>query len=350
MLYKANNPHGGDIYGDVIRHDFSANINPYGTPPGVLRAVEKTGESLRHYPDPYCRKLVSAIAEFEGVPEKAILCGNGAAELIYSYCAALRPRKALMPAPTFLEYSMALAQVGCRTEYFCLTGENDFRLNGAFLDAMEKVRPDAVFLCNPNNPTGRLIDRGLLRDILDQSRARGVSLFVDECFLDLSEGGRSLSGELAANTQLIILKAFTKSYGMAGLRLGYCLSGDEGLLEKMAGTVQAWNVSTPAQAAGVAALREQEHVQKARRTFAVERPRLKKELEALGFWVCPSEANFLLFHAPEGLHRKLRRKGIAIRDCSNYPGLSSGWYRIAVRQHEENQILIDTMREVLDKE
>lgn len=350
MLYKASNPHGGDIYGDVITHDFSANINPYGTPPGVLRAVEETGESLWHYPDPYCRKLVGAIAEFEGLPEKAVLCGNGAAELIYSYCAARRPRKALMPAPTFLEYAQALAQTGCRTEYFCLSEDNGFCLDGAFLDAMKESKPDAVFLCNPNNPTGRLIECGLMKELLNYSRAHGVSLFVDECFLDLSEGGRSLSGELAEYPQLMILKAFTKSYGMAGLRLGYCLSTDEKLLEKMSRAVQAWNVSTPAQAAGVAALREQEHVQKARRVFSEERPRLKKELEALGFAVCPSEANFLLFHAPEGLYQKLRKKGIAIRDCSNYPGLSSGWYRTAVRLREENQILIDTIREVLDKE
>ena len=112
MLYQANNPHGGDIYGRPVTLDVSVNTNPLGPPPGVVRAVVDAAQLLDRYPDPHCRRLVAALADREGVPEEAILCGAGAAELIFSFCAALRPRTALELAPTFSEYSAALEAAG----------------------------------------------------------------------------------------------------------------------------------------------------------------------------------------------------------------------------------------------
>ena len=116
MLYQTENQHGGDVYGGGITLDFSANTNPLGTPPSVLEAVCRALPQLHRYPDPYCRRLVQAIAGHEQVPASYILCGNGAADLIYTYCAALRPRTAVELAPTFVEYGAGLAQVGCHVE------------------------------------------------------------------------------------------------------------------------------------------------------------------------------------------------------------------------------------------
>lgn len=351
MLYETKNPHGGDIYGEKkILLDFSANINPLGTPPGVLKAVEESLPELLHYPDPYCRKLVHRIAAFEDVPESFILCGNGAAELIYSYCEALHPRTAVELAPTFSEYSLGLERVGCSVERFRLNAESGFALDRTFLTFLEEKRPDAVFLCDPNNPTGRLIDSGLLKEILFFTGRRGIRVFLDECFLDLTDSGVSMKTCLKDFPNLLILKAFTKSYGMAGLRLGYCLTGDRGLLQKMAKTVQPWNVSVPAQAAGVAALSEGAFLRKAKEVIQEERTWLSEELKKAGFYVCPSDANFLLFHGPIHLHAALLEQGIAVRNCENYYGLSAGWYRIAVKRHEENQILISAIRGICGKE
>ena len=120
MLYQTKNPHGGDIYAGDITLDFSANTNPYGTPEGVRQAIRDCLCRLDRYPDPYCRQLTAAIAAFEGVRPEYILCGNGAAELIRSWCAAVRPRLALELAPTFSEYSLALTQAGCRVERYNL--------------------------------------------------------------------------------------------------------------------------------------------------------------------------------------------------------------------------------------
>lgn len=346
MLYHTTNPHGGDVYDGEIRLDFSANTNPYGTPRGVLDAMSAVLTRVHQYPDPYCRELVKAISEFEGVPKDWILCGSGAAELIYSYCEALRPETAMELAPTFSEYALALERVGCRVERYSLKKENHFSLTEEFLPVLARIRPDVLFLCNPNNPTGQVIGLPLLEKILNLCHRQGTALFVDECFLDLSDDGVSLKARLGDHPKLFLLKAFTKSYGMAGVRLGYCLCSDPALLEKMSHTVPPWNVSTLAQAAGVAALQERAFLQKTRVLIPVERQWLKGQLEALGFWVCPSRANYLLFQGRPDLREQLRKQGIAIRSCGNYHGLEQGWYRIAVRLHEENERLIQAMKEV----
>lgn len=346
MLYQTKNPHGGDIYAGEVELDFSANTNPFGTPQGIIDAVRTALPEMHRYPDPYCRKLTQALSDFEGVPKEYILCGNGAADLIYAYCEAVRPKLAVELAPTFSEYALGLERVDCKVERYGLRQEKEFELDEGFLPYLREMKPDVVFLCNPNNPTGKTIASELLEKILTFCESRSIRLFVDECFLDLSDSGESLKAKLADNPGLFVLKAFTKSYGMAGIRLGYCLCSDSALLERMSKAVQPWNVSSLAQAAGVAALQERIFLQKTKELVAVERQWLKTELEALGFRVCPSSANYLLFNGPADLHSKLKEKKIAIRNCDNYYGLGQSWYRIAVRLHEENEALIRAIKEV----
>lgn len=350
MLYQTENPHGGDIYEENIILDYSANTNPFGTPQGVLDAMREALSQVHHYPDPYCRQLVQAISDCEGVSKDDILCGNGAAELIYAYCEAVKPKRALELAPTFSEYSLGLGRVGCLVERYVLRQDMDFELDEGFLDCLKNHKPEAVFLCNPNNPTGRTISPSLLKRILDVCKEQNIRLFLDECFLDFADEAVSLKEYLTDHPQLFILKAFTKSYGMAGVRLGYGLSGDGNLLTQMSKAVQPWNVSVLAQAAGVAALRERQFLQRTRELIPAERQWLKGELERLGFWVCPSKANFLLLQGGGNLHTALKKYGIAIRNCDNYHGLSAGWYRVAVRLHEENKKLIDAIKLVCGKE
>ena len=229
MLYGVKNPHGGDRYGDGIALDFSANVSPLGTPKCVTEAIERGLPELYRYPDPYCRALVQVIARYEGVPGEFILCGNGASELIYAYCEAVRPVRAMELAPTFSEYSLALQRMGCGVVRFALSQEEKFDLQERFLARLAREKIDALFLCNPNNPTGRLIAGGLLEKILRVCRENNIALFVDECFLSLSDGGTDLTPFLREFPQLFVLKAFTKSFGMAGLRLerGWGLAAED---------------------------------------------------------------------------------------------------------------------------
>lgn len=350
MLYQTVNPHGGDLYSRPVRLDFSANTNPFGTPEGVRRAVIESAQLLNQYPDPYCRELTGALAKFEQVPHEYILCGCGAAELIFSFCAAVKPKRALELAPTFSEYSSGAESVGCTVQHWPLRRENDFALTAQFADFLKTADCDVLFLCNPNNPTGQTIEPVLLDQIARICHERKIRLFLDECFLDLSDQGRELSMKetLGAYPELLILKAFTKSYGMAGLRLGYCLSSDAQLLTAMGRSVQPWNVSLPAQKAGVAALKETEFLQRTRALIKTQRAWLRGKLEQMGFYVCPAQANYLLLYHDKPMYEHLLERGILVRDCSNYHGLERGWFRVAVRREEENRALIDAVESILE--
>ena len=275
----------------------------------------------------------------------ASLPEHGVGLVVNPGCTVASSRTAVELAPTFVEYGAGLAQVGCRVERYFLHQAQNFDLDERFLSFLEEKKPEVVFLCNPNNPTGRLIPLPLLEQILQYCAAQGARLFLDECFLDLTEDGVSAKSLLAAHPELLILKAFTKSYGMAGIRLGYCLCADNALLRRMAAASPPWNVSSPAQSAGVAALAERDFLQRTLSLVRTERRWLTDNLTALGFWVCPSHANYLLFRGPLGLREGLLQQGIAIRGCGNYNGLGDGGYRIAVRPHGENEALITAIRQ-----
>lgn len=344
--------HGGDWaryemeYG-ALPLDFSANTSPLGLPGGVKAAVIDSLEYADRYPDPRCRALTAKLEAHHQVPPESVLCGNGAADLIDRLALALRPGNALVTAPTFGEYAVALERVGCEVRAFPLRQENHFQLTEDFLDWITP-ETDVVFLCEPNNPTGVTCPRTLLERVLERCRETGTLLVVDECFGDFLDRPEEHTMVPWLEEHLLILKAFTKFYAMAGLRLGYCLSGNHPLLEAMARAGQPWPVSTPAQAAGVAALQEHDYGRQLRILIQTQRPRLAEALAALGCSVVPGEANYLLFFCPvPELETKLRRRGILIRNCANYMGLCPGWYRVAVRTGPENQRLVTALSEVI---
>lgn len=345
--------HGGDWAGyraefgcDAL--DFSANVSPLGLPAGVAAAITNALPTADRYPDPLCRELRAALAGAEGVPADWILCGNGAADLIFRLALAVRPRRALLPAPTFAEYEAALQTVGCAVQRVFLREENEFAVTEKFIDAVTP-ETDIVFLCQPNNPTGQVTPPALVERLVRRCAECGAVLVVDECFLDfLPDRDAWTAKQLLRNApQLVILKAFTKLYAMAGVRLGYALCGDAALLEKMRGAGQPWAVSSLAQAAGLAALQETAYAGAVRVLIAEQRPRMAAGLRALGLRVMDGQANYLLFRATPDFGEKLRRRGAVVRSCANYPGLDAAWYRTAVRTAEENTRLLQIMGEIL---
>lgn len=345
--------HGGDWAGyraefgcDAL--DFSANVSPLGLPAGVAAAITNALPTADRYPDPLCRELRAALAGAEGVPADWILCGNGAADLIFRLALAVRPRRALLPAPTFAEYEAALQTVGCAVQRVFLREENEFAVTEEFIDAVTP-ETDIVFLCQPNNPTGQVTPPALVERLVRCCAECGAVLVVDECFLDFLPDRDAWTAKqlLRDAPQLIILKAFTKLYAMAGVRLGYALCGDATLLEKMRGAGQPWAVSSLAQAAGLAALQETAYAGAVRALIAEQRPRMAAGLRALGLRVMDGQANYLLFRATPDFGEKLRRRGAVVRSCANYPGLDAAWYRTAVRTAEENTRLLQIMGEIL---
>lgn len=347
MLYQTANPHGGDIYSKNITLDFSASINPFGTPPSVFDAITSSLTNIGHYPDPGCKQLIRSISTYESVSPELILCGNGAAELIYAFCLSEKPQKALIPIPTFSEYENALRLNGCRIIHHKMSPSGEFRPDGSILEQITELIPDTIFLCNPGNPSGSLIDFDLLGKIAELCGQLCIRLFIDECFLELTGSGQSLVPLLADHPGIFILKSLTKTYALPGVRIGYGLSSDTELLKRMSQILQPWNVSLIAQEAGIAALKEKDYLKRSVEYISHEREWLTDELRSFGFFVCPSDVNYILFNAPDGLDDALQKQGIAIRNCSNFQGLDTGWYRAAIRTHEENEILIRTIREIV---
>ncbi|MGN0692492.1 MAG: pyridoxal phosphate-dependent aminotransferase, partial [Oscillospiraceae bacterium] len=204
---------------------------------------------------------------------------------------------------------------------------------------------DILFLCSPNNPTGAVIKPALMDKLYEECCRKHVLLCIDECFMGFVSQCERYSFKPKAGA--IVLKAFTKLYAMAGLRLGYMLCGDISLAEKLRETGQCWSVSVPAQLAGEAALLEKDYVSETVELIRREREYLTRSLENMGFKVYPSEANFLLFRRGLPIDELLLKEGIAVRRCENFHGLDRTYFRTAVRTHKENTALISAIERII---
>lgn len=344
--------HGGDIYSkrNIPENkrliDFSANINPFGMPDSVKKAITDNMDAFSSYPDPLCRELTSEISKCENIAVEYIFCGNGAADIIYRLASAIKPKKTLVTAPTFSEYEEAVKTVGSSILYHYLHEEDGFCLNQ---DLLDKITPDIdiVFLCNPNNPTGVPIEKEILLKVAARCKVNKTILVVDECFNDFLENSEAYSIVDRSNDfdNIIILKAFTKIYAMAGIRLGYAICSNREIIDRLYSAGQPWNVSVVAQKCGVAALKEQEYVRCTRKLVKKNRDYLMSQLRALGLGVFDSKANYILFKCQNPLLQvELEKYGILIRSCSNYIGLGDTFFRIAVKSEEDNECLIESLR------
>ena len=341
--------HGGNIYkysnNNLI--DFSANINPYGIPSNVKQAMHDAIDLCIHYPEPNADRLKHALAEKYNLKPENFFCSNGAAEIFYRLVNVIKPKSAIITAPTFSEYEQALLSVNCEIKHHFLLKENDFSLTNSILSDLDD-NIDICILCNPNNPTGKTINTNLMNKIIKKCDENSIYLIIDECFLDFIYNEKELSVLNNKSNNLIIVKAFTKMYALAGVRLGFCISHNVDLINKLSYFGQPWNTSVIAQQAGLAALKLTDYPRKIAQNIKVLRDILYLELKKLNLTVFYGEANYLLFYTFDfKLHEKLLKYNILIRNCENYIGLNKGYYRVAVRTEEENNKLIKAIKEVL---
>lgn len=350
--------HGADIYtaslnlqinkNDII--DFSSNINPLGLPQSVETAIMQSIQYASRYPDINCRELTEALSIYEKVDKNYIFCSNGAAESIFRIAIMRKYGQALLTSPTFGEYEQALKIGNCNINYYDLKEENNFEVKEDIINHISN-ETDILFICNPNNPTGQITQKNLLEKIISHCKSTDTIVIIDECFIDfvLDKDKYSVTCMMSQYDNLIILKAFTKIYAMAGIRLGYCMSSNEKIIKKLKISGPPWNVSSIAQSAGVQALKEVHYVEETVEYINVQRLYMMREFTNLGIKTYQSYANYIMFRITENIDLKgeLLRYNILIRSCLNYNNLGCQYYRVAIKSEEDNKVLMETLREVL---
>lgn len=351
--------HGGTVF-SVARSlgvepetiaDFSASINPLGFSPLVRQSLQLSRDTLIHYPDTGHEELLHELASYHQLPASSLTIANGSTELIYKLPALLSGSRALIIAPAFSEYARALAQQRWSTEYFIVAPEDNFNLDADKLEQALAQGFDALYLCNPGNPTGTLYPPQLVEKVRQLCAASGTFLVLDEAFMDFCEEA-SAKQMAVRSDNVVILRSMTKFFGIPGLRLGYAISSAEmaGRLKMLGGP---WSVNTLALNAGVAALQDTAHNLNTLDFVHRERQTLINELQQFPhFRPYSSRANFLLVEILNGMSAaelagRLLSDSIMIRDCSNFKGLSEKFFRIAVRTSGENKRLLRSLNNIV---
>lgn len=316
--------------------DFSENSNPFGPAPGVRAALAAVDPA--RYPDRDCLALRQRLADQTGAAPAEIVVGNGAAELIWlvAFTFLERGDRVLILGPTFGEYARMAGLMGAAVVEWRAEAATDFTIDpDTVARQLAAVQPKLIFLCNPNNPTGAVIDPALMAV---WARAQPQTLFVvDEAYLAFVPGLRSIHEWRLPN--VLIIRSLTKEYALAGLRLGYAI-GPTALVAGLAQARVPWSVNAAAQAAGLAALADQQHLQATLAALHVAKIDLVNDLLALGFSPRPSQTHYFLLEVGNGaaFRQHLLPHGLLVRDCASF-GLPA-FVRIATRRPQQNQTLL----------
>lgn len=351
------NLHGGNIrfykekYNLKNIIDFSANINPLGFPQSVKDVIINNISSLVHYPDPECKNLAKQLSANLGIHPENVLVGNGATEIIYLAAKAINPETTLICLPTFSEYEKSVKQVGSKTVYITANKRENFKID---IEKIIKHVPetDLIFLCNPNNPTGYLVPQKDIVRLVKECEKHKKYLVVDEAFIDWVDDEQKFDSIRQASSKkyLIVLRSLTKFFGLPGIRLGYCVANKK-LIEKLSQVQYTWTVNSLAQAIGEKMVSDKSFIKKTKIFIKNEKRFLCNGLQKISFIKSYiSSANYVLCEITDKkvtaaeLTEKLARKGILIRDCSNFKGLSNKYFRIAVKNRKDNVRLINELK------
>ncbi len=358
-----NKVHGGNIY-EIARQygkdpnkiiDFSASINPLGLSKRAEKKMKACFSFLDHYPDDESFLVKETLAEYHGLPPENFLVGAGSTEFIYTLPRLLKIRRALIVTPTFSEYENALESLSeekIEIHYFETTEEDGFEINLGNLISALTCGYDALYLCNPNNPTGVLTEREDLLKILKVTEAEKIWFILDEAFIDFVEK-ESLKKEILSYPRLVILRSLTKFFALPGLRIGYLISHPQ-VIQEVKEKREPWRVNTLAQIAAVESLKDKNYIQRTNELIAQEKERLIYGLRSIpGFIPYLGRANFLLVQIhPLGrlsaaeLRELLIIEGILIRDCRSFHHLGPFFFRIAIRSPRENNVLLQALRKI----
>ncbi len=347
----------GNFYETIRRYgiesgkiiDFSSNVNPLGPSSAAVRAAKRSLDCIDRFPDPELSDLRRAIARYYGVRPAHVVCANGSTALIRLAVSVFKPKRVLVPMPMFSEYARAAEEAGAAVSVLQLKEREGFRIDPLDM-AFALKNVDMAFLCNPNNPTGLLLSKAEMHEIVRYALDQGVRLVVDEAFMDFINA-ESLVKDAVQGTHLICLRTFSLFFGMPGLRLGYAVT-DESAASALREGQGPWKISLPAEQAAIAALHDWRYARKTLRMNEKERERLISLLRTLpDVETFPSSSNFVFLKVSAAkaplLAEKLALRGYLVRDCSSFPGLDSRFIRLSVRNKRQNKSLILALKGLL---
>ena len=349
----------GSIYSSMnilkVKIDFSSNINPLGISRFVLKEIKKNIKQISHiYPDPNCTLLKKSIAEYiqYGIDQNWINIGNGATELIHNFVRCHSSKNSIIPSPTFCEYELASKRCKMKINYVPLSKKLQIEPD-LIIEKVKENSNSLIFFCNPNNPTG-LVNTEAIEKILSSINSSQTILLVDESFLDFLNDieKKSMISKIKEFDNLAILRSMTKSYGLAGLRLGYLIANPK-LIQQLKSHQITWNVNGIAQIAGIAALNDQEHICKTKKIIQKERDYMYNKINNKESYAnaLRSDVNFFLIklkNVDSTIYQKimLNFHGILVRDCSTFTGMSNDFIRVAVRTHKDNLMLLKAIYDI----
>ena len=384
--------HGGNIY-KIFREknikeilDYSSNINPYGIPESLKKRITENLEILERYPDPDYIELRQKLAHLNKVDVSNIILGNGATEIIFLFMKVINPKKILIAAPTFGEYERAAkatervedssilgnsnkkkddekssGKQKIEIEYFELKESDDFKLNIHNLKNELEKKYDLLIICNPNNPTGKFLKLSETEQILKECNKYNTKLFIDEAFIDFLKDGmkESIINTKENRYNLFVTRAFTKFFAIPGLRLGYGIYFDKNLEKEISEKKEPWSVNNIAEIAGLTVLDDTEYIEKTLKWITEEKTYVYEKLnEISGIKPYKTEVNFITVKIEEklfseGLNVKILREkmleqGILIRDASNFNFLDERFFRLAIKDRENNDRVIETLKKIFD--
>lgn len=342
------NKHGGYQGKDKKMLDFSVNINPLGIPKGIREKLIAGIDELVKYPEITGVTAIQKIADDLKVLPDNIILGNGAIELIYLFARSMGPGKALIIQPTFNEYERALKLYGWDVVHHVLTAEENFSINReALMTQINNEKPHAIFLCNPNNPTGQVYSSTFIREMLECSSPE-ITWFLDESFMDFSEEIGSLSLVKEAKQSVFILKSLTKFYALPGLRIGYGV-GVAPIIKKMESFKEPWTINTLGLIAATGVYDEKDYAKQTKTYIHGERQRVFAALSQIKtLKAYPSGADFHLCRLLTGtvaeLQNALEKAGMSLRTCEDFMGLDNSYFRIAIKTEADNTKLLTFLK------
>lgn len=366
MLKHVEHFHGSDlekiekIYGikKEFITSFSANVNPLGLSPKLCEGLKNCLDVITTYPDREYTALRKTISAYCLTEHENIIVGNGSTELISAVIQSQKPKAACLLSPTYSEYEREISLAGGNVFYYQLLPEKNFVLEtGEFFSLLSEKEVELLVLCNPNNPTSTALTQDTLAEILEFCSAKGIFVMIDETYVEFTENYDSVTAIplLSRFDNFIILRGISKFFAAPGLRLGYGISGNKALLREINEKKNPWTINSLAEAAGKLLFTDTDYIQQTKELIFSERARVCEALRSIsGLKVYEPAANFVLVEITKEnrdadmLFDTAIRRSLMIRNCSSFEGLSNRFFRLCFMLPEDNDKLLNCIRETLN--